>query len=578
MTDRVSHLTARQLLWPALSALTALTALCAPLLVPPPGLAQPAGDGASSMTEAPAPSGTSARPTPPARRRRAPRVRADAGTAPGGAAQDTPGTTPTPVAGRGTPAADTSPAATSETGRPAGSAAPTAPAGEAGAGGMAATTPGTGGNAVDGTPPSSAAGTPPSTEGAPPSTTPAADPLAQPRAATDGPEGARAPGANLSDAGVPMPPPDAGIATDAGVPSLDGGAPAVVPASELDAGPTAAVAATEDPPALAPAAPAAPPTTTVVQVPMPFIQASESSDPWAGLREIIPGIPTGGVRPAGLLALLALLALFSSFIDRLRGRLLRDGLLPTLLSIGQVSVRLVGLLIALALIVQVVPANIRWVVYFILMASGAALGWSMRDVMPDLIAGIVIVFERRIRRGIWIRSEAFSGAVERVGLRTSWLRDSKGHRVAVPNRLLMQAPVVSDEEGDRVQEVVVRLGGANATDIRRALRDAVLSSPWTTPASEPQVLRDPMDPDLWQVRGRLLSASFASSFQGQLLERAEAQLAAQRSALVRGPDATPTDEVVSGTPTAKHGKLDKPDKPDKNGDKPDKNGDKPKAT
>jgi len=156
--------------------------------------------------------------------------------------------------------------------------------------------------------------------------------------------------------------------------------------------------------------------------------------------------------------------------------------------------------------------------------------------------------------------------------------------VAVPNRLLMQAPVVSDEEGERVQEVVVRLGGADAADIRRALRDAVLSSPWTTPASEPQVLRDPMDPDLWQVRGRLLSATFASAFQGQLLERAEAQLAAQRSALVRAQDATAADEATSGTPTAKHGKLDKSDKSDKNdksGDKAekhDKGSDKPKAT
>jgi hypothetical protein len=355
---------------------------------------------------------------------------------------------------------------------------------------------------------------------------------------------------------------------------MDGGVPDASTTSDgaLDAGAVGTGAV--DAPAPAEPAPAPAPTTTVVQVPMPFIQASESSDPWAGLREIIPGIPTGGIRPAGLLALLALLALFSSFIERLRGRLLRDGMLPTLLSIAQMCVRFLALLVALALLIQVVPANIRWVVYFILMASGAALGWSMRDVMPDLIAGIVIVFERRIRRGIWIRSEAFSGAVERVGLRSSWLRDSKGHRVAVPNRLLMQTPVVSDEEGERVQEVVVRLGGADAADIRRALRDAVLSSPWTMPASEPQVLRDPVDPDLWQVRGRLLSAGFAASFQGQLLERAEAQLAAQRSAPARVDDGESAEESSSGTVTAKHGKLDKADK----ADKPEKGSDKPKGT
>ena len=59
----------------------------------------------------------------------------------------------------------------------------------------------------------------------------------------------------------------------------------------------------------------------------------------------------------------------------------------------------------------------------LLMAGGAALGWSARDVLPDIIAGLVITFERRIRKGMWVRGEGFSGSVEQLGLRASWLRD-----------------------------------------------------------------------------------------------------------------------------------------------------------
>jgi hypothetical protein len=381
------------------------------------------------------------------------------------------------------------------------------------------------------------------------STSVAPTPLAAPpsdREAMD----AGVPSEALPDAG----PPDASAPTPT-APVVDAGVPA-------DAGVV---------PLPAPAPPPAP-NTTFVQVPMPFVPPTEVGDPWEGLRKIIPGIPTGGIGPLGLLALLALMALISGVIERLRARLLRDGWLPTLLSFVQVAARLLALLIALALVIQVVPANVRWVVYFILMASGAALGWSMRDVMPDLIAGIVIVFERRIRRGMWIRSDEFSGAVERIGLRSSWLRDSKGHRVAVPNRMLMQIPIVSDEEGDTVQEVVLRIGSkGNAADIRRALRDAVLASPWTTPQCEPQVLRDPVDPELWQVRGRLLSASFASAFQGQLLERAEAHLAALEAKAVRGREGTVGEEGAGASPaTAKHPKLDKGEKPDKPPEKPPK--------
>ena len=162
--------------------------------------------------------------------------------------------------------------------------------------------------------------------------------------------------------------------------------------------------------------------------------------------------------------------------------------------------------------------------------------------------------------------------MERLGLRSTWLRDSKGHRVAIPNRMLMQIPIVSDEEGDTVQEVVLRVGSkANATDIRRALRDAVLASPWTTPNCEPQVLRDPIDPELWQVRGRLLSASFASAFQGQLLERAEAHLTALESRAIRVREFVPGEEGTNtGPATMKHPKLDKGEKPDKQGEKTEK--------
>lgn len=382
--------------------------------------------------------------------------------------------------------------------------------------------------------------------------------------ATDA-EGSRA----ALDAGVPSPRPgathatdglDAGPSTATAVPPLsaaaplDGGAPLVSPPDAGAPDPVApgvlaataggvtldAGAAPTPPPAVAPV-----PTTTFVQWPAPLVPPSEPTDPWAGLRKIIPGIPTGGIEPLGLLLLLVLLALVSSAIERLRARLLRDGWLPALLSFLQVSARLVGLLLALALVIQVVPADVRWVVYFILMASGAALGWSTRDVMPDLVAGVVIVFERRIRRGVWIRTAALSGAVERVGLRSSWLRDANGDRVAVPNRMLMQNPVVTDDHGATVQEVVVRVRGtAHPADVRRALCDAVLASPWTLPHAEPEVLREPADPELWRVRARLLSASFAAAFQGQLLERAEAHLAARRN--------------DAGPPT-----LDKSEKPDK---------------
>ncbi len=403
-------------------------------------------------------------------------------------------------------------------------------------------------------------------------------------------EGSRGPG---PDAGVPMPtglqtaaaqldagvpqapdtsdPNAAALLIDAGTADADAG---VVAGAELEHGETEGAEATTASPAATTAsgaqAPSAEPEprTTYIQMPMamPFAQGNDGSDPWEDvLREVIPGIPTGGIGPYGLLTLLGLIGLLLLAVERLRGRLLRDGLIPSALSILQLLLRLVALLVALGLVIQMIPTNLRGIVVFILMAGGAALGWSLRDVMPDLIAGVVIVFERRIRKGMWVRGERFAGTIERIGLRASWLRDAHGHRVAVPNHHLMQTPLVSDEQGDTVQEVMVRMSRlGHATDVRRALHDAVLASPWTSPNCEPMVMRDPVDASLWQVRGRLLSPTYASAFQGQLLERAEANLAEIERARATKEQAA-TQESGSDSKPDKAERSDKSDKSDKSG-------------
>lgn len=165
-----------------------------------------------------------------------------------------------------------------------------------------------------------------------------------------------------------------------------------------------------------------------------------------------------------------------------------------------------------------VDATLLLVAFFVL----ALLLWSMRDVLPDVIAGLVLMFERRIRKGVWVSGEGFHGTVERLALRATWLRDNQGHRLVVPNRAMVAAPIVYDLGADTEHEVVVRLEGYHdASVVRRCLQDAILASPWTLAGSTPIVLRDPQDPVLWRVRTKLLEPRFAVQFEGELLERTE---------------------------------------------------------
>jgi small-conductance mechanosensitive channel len=185
------------------------------------------------------------------------------------------------------------------------------------------------------------------------------------------------------------------------------------------------------------------------------------------------------------------------------------------------ALRLVGLGLLLAIVLELIPGGQDWILWT-LGVLALVVGWSVRDLFADLVAGGVLAAERRVKKGMWISGDGFQGTVEGRSLRATWLRDGQGHRLTVPNRAMVGAPMVYDAGADAEHEVVVRLEGYDdAGKVRMALTDAILSSPWVLAGATPVVLRDPADPVVWRVRTKLLEPRFSVHFEGELLERVE---------------------------------------------------------
>ena len=183
--------------------------------------------------------------------------------------------------------------------------------------------------------------------------------------------------------------------------------------------------------------------------------------------------------------------------------------------------RLAGFGLLLAIIIEMVPRGQDWILWTLLVMA-LVIGWSVRDLFADLVAGGVLAAERRVKKGMWVSGDGFQGTVEGRSLRATWLRDGQGHRLTVPNRAMVGAPMVYDAGADAEHEVVVRLEGYDdAGKVRMALTDAILSSPWVLAGATPVVLRDPADPVVWRVRTKLLEPRFSVHFEGELLERVE---------------------------------------------------------
>jgi hypothetical protein len=321
---------------------------------------------------------------------------------------------------------------------------------------------------------------------------------------------------------------------DAG--DVDGEPAADAPPADADAAPTSAIDGEPPRPtrdvASGDTAPRDPDSGWPNFIPVPVPTASEGSDGIGRtLRELVPVLPASRTGSAfGLVMAVFFAAVMASITRRIREALPTRGVFPRLLQLAHVALRLLVVGLGVALLVSLLPLWMGPALPWVLLAAAAAIGWSARDLLPDVVAGIVVLFERRIRRGVWLAGEGFSGTVIGVGLRATWLVDPRGHRIAVPNRHLLSGPIVSDRAVGAEHEVTLRMESAYpASQVRQALLDAVLQSPWVPPGAAPVVLRDPDQPHLWRVRSRLLEARYAPRFEGELLERAEEILAAAPS-------------------------------------------------
>jgi len=287
--------------------------------------------------------------------------------------------------------------------------------------------------------------------------------------------------------------------------------------------------------------------------PAPAPADTPGPDLWSSA---FPELPGRGWTVLGMVGVLLVSLLLVTVVSRLRFGLPVQGVIPTALGLVHVVLQLFALLTAAGIVARLLPPALEPAVPWAIVAVAVAVGWSARDVLPDLIGAAVISFERRIRPGIWMSTGELSGLVERRGLRAVWLWDGHGNRIAVPNRQLLNSHVAVQEAAGPVHEVTLRVENLGPTkEVRRALLEATLTSPWVRPDAAPAVRQDGGDPALWHVRAHLLEMRFAGRFEGDLLERTEDVLAVTRGRAVVG-ERTPAEPVAPPAPTEPSGSAE----------------------
>ena len=256
------------------------------------------------------------------------------------------------------------------------------------------------------------------------------------------------------------------------------------------------------------------PTPPAADPPVVLLEAAPTAELWP----FEP--PTGGQSFArsALWFFIATLAVFlARRMDGARGTLPKRGLLPVLARVIKVVSRITALIAVLFGSMRLVPDAYFQYFPVVLVAASVAVGWSARDVLHDVLAGILLVVEHHLVPDMRVEADGRVGTVISVGFRSVSMESDDGQIIRIPNRDFLSTDTRMDKSPYAPVEVVVEAPhGA-----RRRLEEIALASPLVAPGQPPEVFRDPEHPERWVVRARLVHPRWTLAFRGAVQDRLE---------------------------------------------------------
>jgi small-conductance mechanosensitive channel len=128
----------------------------------------------------------------------------------------------------------------------------------------------------------------------------------------------------------------------------------------------------------------------------------------------------------------------------------------------------VGLAIALALAVAAVGFDLSNVA-IIAGALSVGIGFGLQNVVNNFVSGLILLVERPIKVGDWIKVGATEGYVRRINVRATEIETFRRAAVIVPNSELISGAVTNWTHKDSYGRVELPVGVAYGSDVAQVM-------------------------------------------------------------------------------------------------------------